>query len=227
MKNVISFSLWGDNPLYTHGAIHNIKLANKFYPEWVCRFYIDAETVPQHIIQEILHSGSEVEFRYNNRDTLGSMWRFEVMFDRDVDRFMIRDADSRIYYREVVAVEEWLDSGKDFHLMRDHKDLNISMCAGMFGGKVSSCLDLEVAYNYEINNPRLNCIKGVDQEFLNNYFWDTVKQNMLCHDSHKNYNGCNGTEYAFTIPLEGEHHVGYIERDYNNTGESAYREYWD
>ena len=41
MKNIISFSLWGDHPMYWKGAIENIKLANRFYPGWICRFYID------------------------------------------------------------------------------------------------------------------------------------------------------------------------------------------
>ena len=39
-KKVISFSLWGNNPIYTVGAIRNAELAQLIYPEWVCRYYI-------------------------------------------------------------------------------------------------------------------------------------------------------------------------------------------
>lgn len=221
MKNVISFSLWGDNPLYTHGAIHNIKLAKKFYPEWICRFYIEKSSVPEDIIQQIIDSGSEVVYRYNNRGTIGSMWRFEVMFDIGVDRFMIRDSDSRLCYREVVAVDEWIDSGKTFHVMRDHQYHNISILGGMWGGKTSACLQFEPIYNYVINDQNINTIKGVDQEFLNRYLWSFVRMDYLCHDRFKNYGGCDGNEKSFTVPLEGEWHVGCIVNS-DNSGENIY-----
>ena len=40
-KNIISFSLWGEDPKYWIGALRNIELARKFYPGWITRFYID------------------------------------------------------------------------------------------------------------------------------------------------------------------------------------------
>ena len=35
MKNIISFCLWGDNPIYTIGAIRNAELAQEIYPGFV------------------------------------------------------------------------------------------------------------------------------------------------------------------------------------------------
>ena len=46
MKKVISYSLWGDNPLYTKGAIKNAVARAEFYPEWEARMYIDKDSVP-------------------------------------------------------------------------------------------------------------------------------------------------------------------------------------
>jgi len=34
-KKIISFSLWGDKPMYTIGAIKNAKLAEEIYPGWI------------------------------------------------------------------------------------------------------------------------------------------------------------------------------------------------
>ena len=51
MKRVISFSLWGDNPTYTIGAIKNADLALRFYPEFECWFYIHKDSVPNNIIE--------------------------------------------------------------------------------------------------------------------------------------------------------------------------------
>ena len=38
---VISFSLWGDNPKYTIGAMRKAELAATWYKGWKCRFYCD------------------------------------------------------------------------------------------------------------------------------------------------------------------------------------------
>lgn len=48
------------------------------------------------------------------------MWRFLVMLDPLVDRFLSRDIDSDIITREVAAVQQWLESNYTFHVMRDH-----------------------------------------------------------------------------------------------------------
>jgi hypothetical protein len=50
MKKIISYSLWGDLPLYTVGAISNAKQAKEIYPGWICRFYIHEPTVPQWVV---------------------------------------------------------------------------------------------------------------------------------------------------------------------------------
>jgi hypothetical protein len=44
MKKLISFCLWGDNPVYNIGAIKNAELAKEIYPDWVCRYYIGKST---------------------------------------------------------------------------------------------------------------------------------------------------------------------------------------
>ena len=45
-KRVLTFSLWGDKPIYNVGAIKNAHLAQHFYPNFECWFYVHIETVP-------------------------------------------------------------------------------------------------------------------------------------------------------------------------------------
>ena len=52
MKKVISFSLWGDNPKYTIGAIKNAELAPFIYTGWEVWFYV-ANSVPHDIVSEL------------------------------------------------------------------------------------------------------------------------------------------------------------------------------
>jgi hypothetical protein len=46
LKRVLTFSLWGDKPFYNVGAIKNAHLAQHFYPNFECWFYVHIETVP-------------------------------------------------------------------------------------------------------------------------------------------------------------------------------------
>ena len=48
-KNIIAFSLCGDDPVYTHCAIVNAQIAPHIYASWRCRFYCD-DSVPGPIL---------------------------------------------------------------------------------------------------------------------------------------------------------------------------------
>ena len=45
---------------------------------------------------------------------------YQVASDPSVDRYVVRDTDSRLNARERFAVEEWIQSGTAVHAMRDH-----------------------------------------------------------------------------------------------------------
>ena len=49
---VVSYSLWGDNPKYTIGAIRNAELVKSLYPGWKARFYTGS-SVPKEITNEL------------------------------------------------------------------------------------------------------------------------------------------------------------------------------
>jgi hypothetical protein len=50
---VISFSLWGNKPIYLVGSIRNADLAKQFYPDFQCWFYIHKDIVPECTIREL------------------------------------------------------------------------------------------------------------------------------------------------------------------------------
>ena len=117
---VISYSLWGSNPTYTIGAIRNAEIAKELFPDWKCIFYCFS-TVPLDTIEH-LKSFSNVEIRMvsDEGDNRGAFKRFLPSMDSDVEYYMCRDTDSRLSLREKYAVEGWINSDKDFHIMRDH-----------------------------------------------------------------------------------------------------------
>ena len=52
---IIAFSLWGDDPKYTFGAIKNASIAEELFPDWICRFYV-GKSVPQSIPSQLTRS---------------------------------------------------------------------------------------------------------------------------------------------------------------------------
>ena len=54
------------------------------------------------------------------KDIHPMMWRFLPLADPLVDIVLSRDLDSVVNQRELAAVQEWLQSGALFHVMRDH-----------------------------------------------------------------------------------------------------------
>jgi hypothetical protein len=64
----------------------------------------------------------------------GLFWRFLVADDPEVDRYLVRDADSIVNVQERLAIDEWVASGRHFHVMRDFWPHTGLMLAGLWGG---------------------------------------------------------------------------------------------
>ncbi len=202
-KNIIAFSLWGDNPTYTHGAIINAQLAPNVYPGWRCRFYCD-DTVPAPIIAELRHWGAEIRMiRDPDLQQLKPVWRFLASDDPDIDYFICRDADSRLNIQEALAVNDWVQSGLPFHVMRDHIYHMEVMLAGMWGGVAGVLPNLQnlttVAHGYARN-------KWHDQEFLRDIVWPLIRDQARVHDSVFRFRGAQ--DFPPHCRLPGKIHVG-------------------
>ncbi|MDF1657309.1 MAG: hypothetical protein P1U58_06830, partial [Verrucomicrobiales bacterium] len=181
LKNVISFSLWGENPRYLRGAIRNVTAAFDIYPGWVCRFYCD-DSVPDEILRLLQRRGAEVVMRERPASFYeGLLWRFEVVNDPSIDRFLVRDCDSVVNVKERVAVDEWLASDKWFHLMRDYASHTEVILAGMWGGVSGVLPPLEELL--KSFDSKLAPTRTFDQLFLRDVVWPVVRQSALCHDS--------------------------------------------
>lgn len=178
MKNVISFSLWGDKAMYWVGALRNIELANRYYPNFICRFYIDKNS-KQELIDTIKGDNVEVVLVDSKDSFHGMFWRFWASEDTDVDIYLSRDCDSRISEREVVAVNEWLNSDKDFHIMRDHPYHTVSILGGMWGCRNGIMRELELSKLIENWNQYSR--KGIDQDFLGQIIYPVVKERSMEH----------------------------------------------
>jgi tetratricopeptide (TPR) repeat protein len=202
-KNIIAFSLWGNDPTYTVGAVENVQLASQLYPGWVCRFYCD-RSVPFEVTEKLSLLGAEVVFleTWTKNCYERLFWRFFVANDLRVNHFLVRDADSRLNIREAKAVQQWLETGKWFHIMRDDITHTELLLAGMWGGKAGLLPDIKSIAEpyYESSEQRWS-----DQLFLRNEIWPLIKTNCLVHDGY--YNLFQASDYPTTDEISASERV--------------------
>ncbi len=178
-SHVISFSLWGNNDFYLQGAIRNAELVSKIYPGWVGRFYCGTST-DSSVIRRLNTLGSQVVEMEEEAGFSGTAWRFLVADDPTVRRFICRDADSRLSEREKLAVDDWIQSAKPFHNMRDaivHCDV---IFAGMWGGVGGILPNIRELIDQHFTGTS----KFSDQTFLAEWVWPLIKDSVLVHDAH-------------------------------------------
>ena len=152
-------------------------LLQVYYPGWVARFYCD-DTVPTAIVEVLRQNGAEVEVLVGRKATMFT--RFLAAADPSVDRFIVRDADSRLNPRERFAVEEWIKSGKGVHSMRDHPNHAKPLNGGLWGARHGAIRNITGLIESYLDIKKY----GMDMTFLNEVVWPQVAHDQLSHDAY-------------------------------------------
>ena len=181
--NYISYSLWGDNPIYNIGAIRNSEQIKEIYPDWKMVLYYD-NTVPKDTIKNVEGNGA-ICIDSTNNSIYGMFWRFLASDIEDGEYVCFRDCDSRLSNREYLAVIEWIKSGKTLHVMRDHPAHRIpygndqlGILGGMWGIKSKSLPITEMVKKFNENK---TLQYGSDQTFLRTIY-EVFKNDRTTHD---------------------------------------------
>lgn len=202
-RNIIAFSLWGDRPEYITGAIVNAQIAQHIYVCWTPRFYCDA-TVPKDAIHALRAYGAQVVMMDKaEHQKFRPMWRFLVSDDPNVNIFICRDADSRLNAKELLAVNAWIESGKRFHVMRDHIYHHELILAGMWGGTAGVLPNISALLG---GGTKYFDNKFGDQAFLADFVWPLIRSDALIHDTYFRYP--NAEKFPPGYDLPGAIHVG-------------------
>ena len=179
----VSFSLWGNNPIYNVGAIKNAQLLNDVYPGWKMIVYYDSSVPPETITE--LDSYGVITKDVTELNLYGMFWRFFAADLPDCEYVVFRDTDSRISEREFAAVQEWIDSKKSIHVMRDHPahgipfgNNSLGILGGMWGIK-GNVIPLTDMINKFKQNKDLKY--GSDQTFLK-YIYSIFQEDRKTHD---------------------------------------------
>ncbi|CAM9361078.1 unnamed protein product [Choristocarpus tenellus] len=124
-------------------------------------------------------------------------WRFMPADDPSVDRFIVRDVDSRLNTRDRIAVEEWIRSNLSLHVMRDHPcHSHYPMNGGMWGlkkGALNESMSMLVNKWAALQNAWLwyggqhedvTSKYMADMEFLKSEIWPRLWQDSITHDTY-------------------------------------------
>lgn len=205
MIKYITYCLWGDNKVYTYGTVENVIIAKELFTDWTVRVHYN-DTVPSFII-EWLSRQDNVDLVHHPGETksaLNMYWRFEDFSIPDAT-VICRDADSRLSERELGFVNEWLQSDKDFHIIRDHKHHTVTILGGTLGVRNNCLISLPVRTNTNNINDQLYkflpimevmklYLQGIgytgyciDQMFLSSQVYPYIILNTVVHASHNKY----------------------------------------
>ena len=135
MTKVISYSLSGNEARYVVGARENAERAAEFFPDWQMVVYYDPDTVSGQNVSDL---SKYVNVRMIPADTSWAnvyFWRYLAFDDPAFDVVIVRDLDDRLCKRDKAAVDEWLASDKDMHIIRDHVWHRMMIMGGLFGAR--------------------------------------------------------------------------------------------
>ena len=178
MKKIVSFSLFVEDPKYSVGAEKNILLNQKMLPDWETYIYYHPQRILGGYVEKLKSLGGKmvnVENIYiGNKNSIQFpyFWRFLVFLENNTS--IVRDLDSRLSKREVEYLKRWLDSNKEYNIIRDHP-WHAPVPSGLFGIK---------GYKEQFRNHFSSFVEksdlrwGTDQEILYEYMLNIEKQNV-------------------------------------------------
>lgn len=211
MVYAVSFCLYGpENPKYYQGLLENIKLIQEHFSGWVTYLYIGID-VPARYLQK-LQQYPNIRIRTTGITGPKTMiHRFFAIDEPDVDVMFVRDADSRIHWRDRWAMCDFL-ANTEFvaHGIRDHPKHGVLMLGGLWGLRKTSGINIHEAYEqYTQNEVNYGC--GYDQSFLGECIYPKVKSRLLTHVSDLNLTFQGETCKLFPFPRSPQLYCGQVE----------------
>lgn len=185
---IISFSLYNNKEIYNYGAIKNLYLAKKIYPGWLIRFYI-GKSVPNRIIKILKDNNAQIYKKKEDENATSMLWRYEPFLEKNIDFLIFRDCDSRLSLREKISVNEWIESKKQFHIMRDHPYHKTPIMGGLWGVNKEGIIKFRRLFKfsykkiYEKYSSLINNEMGIDQLILAKKLYPKIIKDSFINDS--------------------------------------------
>ncbi len=198
VNGLIAYSLYGSKPMYLHGALINAEMVRHIYPGFTARFYI-ADDVPQHVVERLVDLNCEIVRCGSYTQCEGMLWRLQALEEPGYDVVCIRDADSRLSYRERMLLDEWLQTDYAYHAVRDHPQHENAVILSHFNSRKPLKLPPRVCSSNTYN---------VDERYFQDQVVPLIRDEMMVHDTFGSGPRC-AAETRSTVPL-AEHWHYYV-----------------
>jgi hypothetical protein len=214
MIKVFSFCLYGPpNPrYYPIPMTQNVELIQKHFPKWKVYLYVSPD-VDSEFIQQISKFSNVVLKPTGKLGTINRLERLFAIDEPEVDTMFVRDADSRVHWKDRWAINDFLSKPHFLaHVIRDHKEHGVKLLAGLWGMYKIQGIHIQTLYEQFLKNPKDLFFgeDGIDQSFLGGYLYPILKPKLLVHYSHKLLlSGENGSEFPFTY--DEQYHCGKVD----------------
>jgi protein O-GlcNAc transferase len=210
MKKVFSFSLFGSAKKYCLGMLKNIELIQTHFPDWFIYIWI-GDGVPEDIILQLNDYKSVVLISTNQTGLMNMSYRFFSIDFPDVEVMCVRDADSRINERDKACIEDFMNSDKLFHIIRDHPNHHHPIMGGMWGVKKNymNVRLLDAFQRWKQSNSSAEFWN--DMDFIKNFFYPDVLPVAMIHDEYQTLEPPN-FHTPFRVPLDEkkQHFIGQV-----------------
>jgi hypothetical protein len=197
MVNVFSFCLYGSyNVRYYPGMIENIAIIQHEFPEWKVYVYI-APDVTLDMKNTLLSYPNVVVRETGVSGPINMIHRFYAIDEEGVDVMFVRDADSRVFWKDRWAIHDFLRRPEFIaHAIRDNRMHTSLMMGGLWGIRKTSGLDIRNEY---MSFRGKDYGFGHDQSFLCDVIYPKIKDRLLIHYSNqRKFDG----EHAFEFPFQ-------------------------
>lgn len=199
MAKVFSFCLFGpERPIYYLGMIENVELIQQYFPDWKVYVYHAPDVTEQMIAK--LQSYPNVVLRPTGvKGTENTVHRSFAIDEPEVEVMLVRDADSRVHWRDRWAIHDFLNSPEYLaHSIRDNKMHTVALMAGMWGMRKGIDINIQDEYT-KYKSIKTELLFGIDQQFLQTVIYPKILSKLLVH--HSNNYVLLG-EYAREFPFE-------------------------
>ena len=217
MVNVFSFCLYGpENPRYYPGLLENIALAARYFPDWKVYVYTGPD-VDESMLRQLDACPNVVVRPTGATGAINMIHRFYAIDEPGVDVMMVRDADSRIHWKDRWAIREFTTQPQFVaHTIRDNIEHTADMMGGLWGLRKSAGLNLHEEYaNYKADVAKGHR-HGHDQNFLSDVIYPKVVTRMLVHYSNGRRK-IGETAVEFPFDWINDVYCGRIECDFYDT----------
>lgn len=204
MSKAISYALFGYNKTqhdscfshasYLRGLATNLRMNRLLFPEWITVIHTDKATYDAYAkyFEGIQSDKCQIVVCKDAPLCLAMLWRLKPIFERHWDataqgythwkytHVICRDTDSPATYREVQAVQQWIDNDKAAHAITDSVSHVIPLMGGMIGFRPAYITERLATSDWDELTRRSAGIdfnnKGSDQDFLNREIYPRIAQ---------------------------------------------------